>query len=150
MKLKKLKFESYIKIIKNSVGAKVWRNFYVSDGKRKFDLYENGNLSCAFFVSSILMWFELIDASHATVDSTVKAMVKKGWKKRRTARPRLGDVIVWEKIKYDNGDWHKHIGFYMGNSKAISHRDNKRVPIVHDYKYNGKRKIIGVFFWPKI
>lgn len=59
-------------------------------------------------------------------------MEKSGWKKIR--KPRLGCVLVWEGKKGESG-LHKHVGFYMGDEKAISNSDKKRCPIIHHWTY---------------
>lgn len=153
MKLKKLEFESYLKIIKNSVGANVWRNYYVLEGNKKIDVYNDGQYSCAFFVSSILALFKLIDAPHAIVKTTKKALTKKGWRTRNNLKPKPGDILIWELIDHNDNDFHEHIGFYLGNKKAISNHPTKRVPVSHNYERdnitNKKRAITAIYYWPK-
>lgn len=61
-----------------------------------------------------------------------------GWKE--TNKAYAGDVLVWTEKDYD-GEKHKHIGFCIGKNKAISINDKKGVPVIHDWNYNGKRKI---------
>ena len=148
MKLKILKFESYLKTIKNSVGSKIFRTCYVTDGRKKFDVYKNGEVSCAFFVSGILLLFKLIDRPHATVKTTIEKMNQKGWKRRRNSRPKPGDIIIWEKMLHGNNKMHQHIGFYINNNKAVSNCFKKRTPKMHHYKYGGKRKIVTAYYWP--
>ncbi|HET7827436.1 MAG TPA: hypothetical protein VFK97_01040, partial [Candidatus Saccharimonadales bacterium] len=79
-KPQRLYFESYIQLIRNSVGANTWRNFYVkTPSQDRFDALEDGDKSCAFFVSSILLMFKKVDSVHATVQSTVEDMKNHGW-----------------------------------------------------------------------
>lgn len=144
--VKRLLFETYLATIKNSVGARIFRNFYALIGGKKQDIMKNGKLSCAFFVSSILRIFGLIKDIHGTVDGTVKDLKKSGWKVLR--RPKTGSVLVWSKPN-DSKTTHRHIGFYLGNYKAVSNSSTKMVPIVHRSNFNGKRKIEKVFGFKK-
>ncbi len=147
--MKKPKFlfkKTYLKTIENSVGTKMFRNVFVMDGQEK-DITENGELSCAVFVSFVLKIFDLISTPHATVKSTIKDMMENGWKEAE--KPQKGDVLVWEKKKI-GGSTNEHIGFYIGNQKAVSNNYKKRAPVVHHYTYNGKRKIIKIYAQKKI
>ena len=65
-------YDSYLHAIKNSVGSNLFRNLYAYVDGKKMDILENGNLSCANFVSSILYSYKLIGGKHATVDGTVR------------------------------------------------------------------------------
>jgi hypothetical protein len=138
-------FDSYLSAIKNSVGTKMFRNFFLEANGKKIDILKNGKVSCASFVSSILYLFKLIGDSHATIDSTLKDMEKSGWKEIK--KPKIGCVILWE-----NQKGHRHLGFYLGGKSTISHRPEKRTPVKHHWTYgvdkngNPKRKIIA-FFW---
>ena len=144
--MKILLFDSYLKMIKNSVGTKMFRNLYLE----KKDITKNGRLSCAFFVSNILKIWGLISEGHANVSSTIKDMLKNNWKKISKNKIKPGDVIIWEKVKDINGKLHFHNGFYIGNKKAVSNDSKKGLPIIHSWDYNGKRKIIVVYTHPKL
>lgn len=150
MKIKLLVYQSYLRMIKNSVGTKMFRNLYLKMDSKKIDAAQDGNLSCAFFVSNILLIWGLISEGHANVPNTIKDMLKNGWEKIPKNKVKPGDVIVWEKVKSINGKLHFHNGFYIGNKKAISHGAEKRTPIVHRWDYNGKRKIIAIYTHPKL
>lgn len=150
MGIKLLKYDSYLKMIKNSVGTKMFRNLYLEINGKKIDGAQDGCFSCAFFVSNILLIWGLISEGHATVEGTTKDMLKNGWKKIPKSKARPGDVIVWEKKKSINGKLHFHNGFYIGNKKAISNDSKKRMPIIHSWDYNGKRKIIAIYTYPKL
>lgn len=135
--------KSYLVMIKNSIGSKMFRNRYFFVRDKSEDILENGFLSCAFYVSSILYLNGLILAIHCTVDGTVKDMQKSGW--RKIKKPVIGSVLVWEKGK----DEHKHIGFYIGKNLAVSNNSTKKVPTKHKLHYQGRR-IIEVYFHPKL
>lgn len=143
MSIELLKYESYLKMIRNSVGTKMFKSLYLSINGKKIDATHGGILSCAYFVSNILLIWGLIREGHANVENTTKDMLKNGWEKIPKNKTKLGDVIVWEKKK-----GHYHCGFYIGNKEAISNSEFKKVPSVHSWDYNGKRKIITVYKCP--
>jgi hypothetical protein len=129
----------YLAVIKNSIGSKLFRNFYAKVNGKKEDIMRNGDLSCAFYASSILALFKLIKEVHGTVDSTVKDLKKAGWEE--TNKPLIGSVLVWEKIDFKNSGPHKHIGFFIGNNKAISNSFKLGYPIEHHWTFKDQRKV---------
>lgn len=138
IKIKLLTRQNYLQTIKNSVGTKMFRNSYASVDGKKEDITKNGELSCALYVSSILKLFDLIKEKHTTVNGAVSDMLKNGW--HQTKKPMLGDILIWEEK-----DGHQHIGFYVGNYKAISNSSEKRAPSVHHYTFGQrKRKITQI------
>ncbi len=146
-------FDTYIAVIKNSVGSKMFRNSYAKINGKKSDLLKNGELSCAFFVSSVLALFPLFELikypPHSTVDGTQKDLQQSGW--QRIKKPKIGSIIVWEK----NHNSHKHIGFYIGNDKTISNNKKRKTPAVHHWTYGVKkdrpvRKIEAIFYNKKL
>lgn len=142
-KLKRLYFKTYVQLIKNSVGSDLFRNFYVEDLKQgEFDALDDGVNSCAFFVSAVLKIFGKLSAVHGTVDNTIKDLEESGWEE--VCAPKPGDVIVWEAQKFEDG-YKQHIGFSIGDGKAISNSWKKRTPIEHDQSFEGSRKISQVF-----
>jgi hypothetical protein len=155
MKIDLLKYESYLEMIKNSVGSRMFRNLYLEINGKKIDAAKNGRYSCAFFVSNVLLIWGLISEGHASVLSTIKDMEKNGWKKIPKNKIKPGDVIVWDKEKSSDNSYyysqeHYHNGFYIGEKKAISNSSNGRgVPIVHGWDYNKKKKIIAVYRYSK-
>lgn len=145
-------FDTYIAVIKNSAGSKMFRNFYAKVDGKKIDIVKNGDLSCAWFVSSLLHLFKLIKDAHATVNGTIKDLKQSGWKKIK--KPKIGSILVWEKIDFGNKDFHKHIGFYIGNNKAISTSNLKKgQPVTHHWTYgiksNKPMRKIEAIFWNK-
>lgn len=143
-----LDYQNYLKTIKTSEGSKMFRNFYVLNDGKKRDILENGKLSCARYVSSILKLFDLISETHATVNGTTKDMLKNEWKPTKKLIP--GNILIWEEKEGCDGALHQHLGFYLGTNKAISHRDEKCLPVIHHYTYGKnkkgepKRKIIQI------
>ncbi|MEK7578783.1 MAG: hypothetical protein AAB789_00375 [Patescibacteria group bacterium] len=144
-------FDTYIAVIKNSVGSKIFRNFYAEVDGERADIVRNGDRSCAWFASSLLCLLKLIKAAHTTVDGTIGDLQQSGWKK--IEKPEIGSILVWEKIDFGNKNLRKHIGFYIGNNKAISNSSKKGQPVIHHWTYGIKRnkpvREVEVIFWHK-
>lgn len=129
-------------MIENSAGTLMFRNLFVKNGRGKGrDILKDGRLSCAVFVSSVLLLFGKIDRVHGTIDGTAAAMQSSGWKEAAKTALKAGDVIVWDKIRDFDGKSHGHIGFYLGKKVAVSNSTENGFPIKHDYTYFGTRKI---------
>lgn len=144
--------KNYFAVIKNSEGTRMFRDFFVVYKKRVKNLTKRGELSCALFVSSILYLFGLIKNIHlgATKETEdiapvglLEDMKKSSWVE--ISRPKKGCVLLWEKI-----DGHFHVGFFLGDKKAISTSSIKRKVLIHDYKFNGKREIEKAFWHKKL
>ncbi len=150
-KIKLLKRQTFLKMLRNSCGSCLWRNNYGVINNKKVDLTENGNLSCAFFVSSILKIFNLISEIHLTVNSTEKDLINNGWQEINISKNMpQGTVLIWEKKRDYNPikkrkEFHSHIGFYLGQEKAISMSSENGFPIIHHYTYEKKRKIAKAY-----
>ncbi|HRY62481.1 MAG TPA: NlpC/P60 family protein [Candidatus Paceibacterota bacterium] len=145
--------KNYINAIKKSIGVEMFQSIFAEKDGHETDITRKGQLSCALFVSSILKLFNLIDinkAPHSTVLSTLKNMEASGWKKVSENELEEGDVIVWEKIIDVDGEEHEHIGFFIGNERAVSNSSEKRVPAEHHYTYDGKRGIISAWRAPNL
>ncbi len=114
---------------------------------RKQDITKNGKDSCAYFVSTVLLRFDLVKEIHATVAGTIKDLEDFGWFKLK--KPKKGAVLVWEKKKIGESESF-HIGFYLGNKKAISNSSKKGFPVIHHYTFGNKRKIIKILWNKKL
>ncbi len=142
-KIKILLRKSYLAMIQNSKGTKMFTNFYGENKGQIQDLTENGKLSCAYFVSSVLKIFGLIKGVHLTVKSTVKDLEKTGW--YLIEKPKPGSVLLWEKKAQ-----HFHVGFYLGKKLAISNISKTKKPSVHHWTYNNKRKVLAIYWHKKL
>lgn len=145
-KIEPMLFETYIASIKNSVGSKMFRQIYAKINSKKIDITENGNLSCAYYVSSLLLIFKLVSEVHATVSGTVRDLKESGW--IEITKPKIGSILVWSKKDFGKGDLHSHIGFYIGKDEAISNSYKKGIIEKHHYTYKNTRKI-EMIFWNK-
>lgn len=143
-KPRRLYFKTYLQIIRNSVGSNMFRNFYVETAKRGgFDALDDGDNSCAFYVSSILVIFKKISGVHGLVSRVVDDMKVSGW--TVVDKPQVGDVLVWEAEEQHDG-WHEHIGFYIGKNRAISTSSSAKTPVEHDINFgDANRKTTQIF-----
>ena len=144
--VKKLPYKTYLAVINNSINSNMFKEVYAKIDGRTVDVTRQGELSCAFFVSSILKMFNVAEGSHATVKSTVEDLEKSKWQKTET--PSTGDVVVWKAIKFPNGEEHEHIGFVIGKNEAISNDFVSGTPQKHrfDQTPDGtKRQIDAVY-----
>lgn len=137
-------FETYLTVINNATSSRMFRHFYAEIEGKKTDILENGEKSCAFFVTSILKIFNMINEIHTTVPNTMEALLEEGWIQVNVTDMKAGDVLVW-----DWGGQHGHIGFYIGNNTAISNSSIKKSPKKHSWDYEGQRKIVTVYRWKK-
>lgn len=128
--------ETYLNMIKRSIGTNMFRNSFAYINGKYFDVMSDGITSCAFYVSSILTICTLCEKTHATVLSTEKDLIKSGWYEIK--EPEVGCVIIWDAVVFQDGQAHEHIGFYIGNGKAISNSSFERTPTMHDWEYRHK------------
>jgi hypothetical protein len=154
-------YKSYLAAIENSVGAKLFRNFFVRNEKTGEieDILQDGQKSCAVHTSSILCLYGLIspppNAPHATVAGLIRDLEKNGWQK--TEKPFPGAVLIWEKKK-SNGEENLHAGFYLGKENgediAVSNNSALKIPVKHHWTFgldkngNPNRKIIAIYQHP--
>ena len=123
--------KSFLALINNSVGSKAFQNFYALVAGRSQDLMKGGEVSCAFFVSSVCTIFGLSKRMHGTVTTTIADLESSGWTK--VAKPKIGDILVWEEAK-----GHRHIGFYIAKDKAISNSASKKIIARHHWTFGEK------------
>lgn len=140
--------DNYIQMIKNSIDSKMFKNLYMEINGEKKDITENGGLSCAYFASSILYILKLVKGVHATVSGTVKDLEDSGW--IQIDEPKVGSVLVWPETNFDGQGPHKHIGFYIGENRAISNNYKLGYPVEHDWQFNGERKVEKILWLPTL
>lgn len=148
-KPKVMRYDSYLAMIQNSIGAHMFRNLWAKvDGERK-DVLQDGKLSCAVYVSSVLTLHKLIDGPHAIVRRTVEEMERAGWQKIQEAKP--GAVVVWADREYDDGTMHPHIGFCVGNDEAVSTDYEQKEVVRHPLsELNGPREVESYWWHPEL
>ncbi|MDE2001275.1 MAG: hypothetical protein KGI60_01755 [Patescibacteria group bacterium] len=148
-------FKTYCAAIRNSIGTKLFRNFFLSLDGKEMDATRNGVVSCAFYASNILHMFpaqKLIRGPHTTVSSTVADMEQSGWYK--IGKPRTGAVLVWEP-KTSAGSTNAHIGFSVGDDEAISNDARSGSPKKHHWTFGEKdgkpvRRVTAIYWHPAL
>lgn len=127
-------YETYMAFIRGSVGSRQYKKLYVRTPTGLKDVIGNGDLACALFVSSILTQCGLIKGGiHTTVDETVVDLRDSGWEYIEVLQK--GAVIIWEPKLCTDRLCHRHIGFFMGNQRAISNEAKRGVPVEHHFTY---------------
>lgn len=151
-----LLLKNYLAMIGNSLGAKMFRNYFLEINGQEKDILEDGRLSCAVFVSSILILCGLIEGPprgpHSVVKSLIKNLEDSGWKKIRQPRP--GAVVIWEPMKIGERT-NDHAGFFWEKDEAISNRIEMFAPVKHHWTYGTKngqpvRKVTAVYWHSKL
>lgn len=144
-KPKRLYFKTYLQLVHNSVGTEMFRNFYIrtADGT-EMDAMADGSDSCAFFVSAVLTLFKKHSGVHGTVASAIADLRHSGWQPAAESDMQPGDVIVWEAIELE-GTRYEHIGFYVGDGRAVSTSQSEKKVVEHDAHFDGTRAIQQVF-----
>lgn len=124
--------DTYLAMVVGSIGSNQYRNLYVGNKKTNNheDVIQDGDLACAYYVSSLLYLMNLINKGvHSTVPVTESDMVDSGWKKIDS--PRAGAVVVWEGKLGSDGAEHKHIGFCLDENDCVSNSPEHRAPKRH-------------------
>lgn len=123
----------------------MFRNFYVTTTERgEFDAFNDGEYSCAFFVSSLLLIFKKINRIHGLVNSTVEDLKSSGWQLVQD-EPKAGDILVWEAIVFEEGPI-EHIGFAIGGNRAVSTSWKQKSVVEHEINFGEQnRKIEQIF-----
>jgi len=128
-KLEILSKESYLTMIANAVGSNIFRTLYALVDGVKEDILQDGDKSCAYFVSSVLYQFKFIASPHATVSGLERDLKESGWHLVDT--PHEGDILIWESISQAGDESHSHTGFYIGNEQAVSNSYKVKTPVTH-------------------
>jgi hypothetical protein len=151
-KMIKLKKETYLKMIKNAPGTKIFNSLIVMDKETKviMDILENGTYSGAYFVSSILYLLNMIKAPHETVTTLKTQMIEAGFTEVGEEDYESGDVLIYEEMIFDDGTKSDQAGFYIGQELAVSTSYHEKMVIEHHYTFGvieGKptRKIINAY-----
>jgi hypothetical protein len=123
--LKRLWFKSYLQTIQNSVGSNLFRNFYIEEDGEERDVFKNGELSSAYYVSAILNLFDQQKKPHATVSSATKDLLEHGWQELKfsdASNLESGDVLRFEAQEFpeEPGVLHEHLGFFLAPDLIIS------------------------------
>ena len=144
-------------MITGSIGSKMFQKTFMlsHDGVIK-DITRGGGFSCAKYVTSVLLLNGLIENIHATVESALRDMENSGWylcSRGPFDAFMPGTILLWEPLPASDGEYHKHIGFFMGSEKAVSNHLRSNVPREHHPTFGIKRgkprrKIIAAYAHP--
>lgn len=143
-KPERLYFKTYLSMVENAPGTNMFRRVYLKrpDGS-EFDAIGDGDNACAFFVSSVLRLFDKVNGVHGTVESTIRDMEKSDW--TRVEHPEPGDAISWEPHQSPDGP-HGHIGFYLGDNRAVSTSTSKKTVTIHNLHFGtAQRQVVAVY-----
>lgn len=127
-----------------AIGSTQYRHLWFDAEGVEKDITEDGQLSCAYFMSSLLHNHNLITSVHATVKGTVADMKAFGW--TLLEEPQIGCVLQWEAY-----EGHEHIGIFVGGTQAISHSDKTQSPQRHDWLLRSEklpegRALLGIYW----
>mgnify|MGYP001591356002 CR=1 FL=1 len=140
-----LKKETYLKVIENSVNSKIFNSLFIQfkDSGEVKDIMNDGEYSCAFFVSSILFLIGVLNKHVATVQSLRKLIEEDNkWKRVEVVQIEAGDVVFWDKIKYEDGSENAHVGFVLNKEEAISTDYKQKMILQHKI---GERPITDIY-----
>lgn len=150
-----LRKETFLKALENSVGTRLFNTMCVrfKDTGKVEDILNDGDYSCAFFVSSLLYLFGAINKPHATVANVMKYMDESDqWRRVGAADIAPGDVLFWEKVRFDDGTENAHLGIAVTPSEAVSVDYMKHAVARHPItRASAPRKIEAVYRyeWPE-
>lgn len=150
--------ETLFSTMNRGIGSKMFRNCWCYNEKGELvDVCDNGNLSCAFYVSRILLWHGLVRIPCVRVEQLEKELLSCGWYEVGVRNPdeiARGSVIIWGPKQGSDGKMHRHAGFYLGDRCAVSHDSlphvDIRAPSYHPFDIVGgvSREIERVYFTP--
>lgn len=153
-------YKSYIDAIKWSIGSQMYRNFWINKWWKDIDICQNGNLSCAYYVSNLLKQFNIIDSWSANTQATINKLINK-WRYEISPETDSDKIPVGSILtrKWGFGDdwFHDHIWFYVWNEITISSdsyqedrsgldfAEPQYCPISHHYTYKWTREITKIY-----
>ncbi len=114
-------------------------------GWRIRDVANNGDDSCASFVSYLLVANNLLGRSRSTVQTMVNAMEGYGW--RESEQAAIGGIAVWgcrADIELD-GSTLGHSGVYVGNDRFVSHSSIVFTPVEHSLQLSDGRLPVAYY-----
>ncbi len=141
--MKLLLKETYLAMAQNSIGSKLFQNLFAEVGGKEVNILKGGDVSCAYFVSTLLKVFDLIKTPHATVSGLEKDLMQSGWNKTEEMLP--GTVLIWEAAKQADDEEHEHVGIYIGNDTAVSNSYKELTPVEHHVTFDNKRKVRAIY-----
>ncbi len=149
---------SLVAMVTGSIGSSQYLSLYVvkeQEGDRiQVDAIGNGRFACALYVSSLLDPFRLLSAGiHTNVAETEEDLLASGW--YYVPEPISGSVIIWGPKLASDGKPHRHIGFSLGDERAVSTDGKTGQPTEHHITFgetDGRptRPIEAIFFHERL
>lgn len=133
-----LKKESLVKALENSVGSRLFNSLLVrfSDSEQVKDILNDGELSCAYFVSSLLVMHGLLGETHTTVANLRQVLTENPkWQEVPLESVEAGDVVFYKKRTFADGSGNAHVGFAVGKTDAVSTDYKKKAVSQHKLDY---------------
>lgn len=150
-----LKRKNYLAMVRNAAKGEnhMFRNLFALVDGAEQDINKDGALACSFFASAVLYIHKLIRDMHAGVPGLERDLAASGW--HQIDELREGAVIVWEPrmgtFVPGMGEEHGHLGFYIGNDRAVSNGSNSTLmPEEHHVTYGDTRKIDRIWWHPEL
>jgi hypothetical protein len=148
-----LKKETYLKMIENSINARMFNSILIKEESGvSRDLLNDGEYSCALFVSSVLFLNNLIQKTRSTVNNLEKDLLEHPSfiHLENGADIEPGDILFWESVTYEDDSANRHVGFAVSNSEAISTSYMAKCvikhPITKEIENSGEmRKVENIF-----
>lgn len=147
-----LRKETYIKMIENAVGTRLFNSLIVKEQDTVRDLLNDGEYSCAVFTSSVLLLNQKAARTRTTVNNLETDLLASDQFQQVSvgSAVQAGDVVLWEKVRYEDGSENRHIGFALSDSEAVStnyiQKCVVRHPLLTNIENTGEvRKIERIF-----
>lgn len=127
-----LRKDTYVKMIENSINTKLFNSIIIKEDEVTKDLLNDGEYSCALFVSGILFLNLLIPRTRTTVNNLEKDLIEyKNFIEVPSDDIQDGDIVFWESVTYEDGSQNRHVGFAISNTEAISTNYIKKCVVKH-------------------
>jgi hypothetical protein len=131
--VERLPKETLLKMIENAPDTRLFRSLFVRDKDTGVveDATNNGEYSCAFFVSGLLTLAGYLPRIHGTVKGLRKKLQELNYEIISEDMMQPGDIIFWEKMMFPNGLENEHVGFVLNKETAISTSFKKQQVVSH-------------------
>lgn len=148
-----LKKETYLMMLENSIGSKLFNSIIIKNenGEVK-DLLNDGEYSCALFVSGVLYLNIMTQRTRSTVNNLEKDLSENQSFVHIEDQNKIepGDILIWESVTFEDGSQNRHVGFVISKDEAISTDYIKKHVVKHpinkDIESTGlPRKIERIF-----
>lgn len=121
---------TFLDLVIGSVGTNMYRNVHVVRSEDVVNVTDDGDLSCAYYVSAVLRHFHLIQHGfYTTITHTLADMRRSGWEV--CEKPAPGVVVVWVSKECTDGP-HRHIGICLDETYCVSNSPIARTPQKHE------------------